>query len=207
MDKLIYNLPTIEEAEKMLNEAYELNPGPWADHSRYVAMAAKSIAHHDEELDEDIAYILGLLHDIGRRCGIYNVRHAVDGYNYAMKRGYELVARISITHGFLCKNIDDICGKMDLTEEEYNFMKSYIENVEYTPYDKLIQLCDVLGLSSGFCLMEKRMVDVVMRYGFTDFTIEKWKKTFEIKEFFEKRIGRSIYSTLPDVEKNIFEII
>lgn len=204
MEELKYKVPNRKIAEGILEEASILNPGPWVEHSRYVAEAAALIAQYDSGLDEDTAYVLGLLHDIGRRNGRHYVRHAIDGYNYALENGYDFVARISITHGFLCSNVDDICGEMDLTKTEYDFIKNYLGNIEYNSYDKLIQLCDVLALPSGFCLIEKRMVDVVMRYGFTDFTLEKWKKTFEIKEYFEGKIGKSIYSILPGIEKNVF---
>ncbi len=206
MNELNYKFPNVKEAEIILNEASKLNPGQWVEHSKYVAEAAKLIACHDKDLDEDIAYVLGLLHDIGRRYGRHYIRHSIDGYKYAMEKGYNLLARISITHGFLCYNIDDICGEMDFTKSEYDFVKNYLEKIEYTPYDKLIQLCDVLALPSGFCLIEKRMVDVVMRYGFTNFTLEKWKITFQIKEYFEERIGKSIYSILPDVTQNTFNL-
>lgn len=206
MNKLIYKIPNRREAEDILQQASKLNPGPWVNHSMYVAKAAELIAKYDEELDEDIAYVIGLLHDIGRIKGRHYVRHSIDGYNYAMEKGYDMIARISITHTFLCNNIDDICGEMDFTEEEYNFVKEYLKKVELTPYDKLIQLCDVIALPSGVCLIEKRMVDVVMRYGFTEYTLEKWKKTFEIKDYFETRIGKSIYSILPGVEKTTFEL-
>ena len=206
MNKLIYKIPNRREAEDILQQASKLNPGPWVNHSMYVANAAELIAKYDEELDEDIAYVIGLLHDIGRIKGRHYVRHSIDGYNYAMEKGYDMIARISITHTFLCNNIDDICGEMDFTEEEYNFVKDYLKKVELTPYDKLIQLCDVIALPSGVCLIEKRMVDVVMRYGFTEYTLEKWKKTFEIKDYFEMRLGKSIYSILPGVEKTTFEL-
>ncbi|WP_346921105.1 HD domain-containing protein [Clostridium sp. UBA7339] len=205
MEELKYKVPSRRIAEEILKEASILNPGPWVEHSRYVAEAAALIAQYDRDLDEDTAYVLGLLHDIGRRNGRHYVRHAIAGYNYALENGYDFVARISITHGFLCSNVDDICGEMDLTKTEYDFIKNYLGNIEYNSYDKLIQLCDVLALPSGFCLIEKRMVDVVMRYGFTDFTLEKWKKTFEIKEYFESKIGKSIYSILPGIEKNTFD--
>lgn len=48
--------------------------------------------------------------------------------------------------------------------------------------------------------LEKRMVDVVMRYAFNEFTIEKWKSAFEIQRYFEEKIGCSIYSILPNVQ-------
>jgi HD superfamily phosphohydrolase YqeK len=75
-------LPGREQAEAFLAEGAQLNPGPWVQHSRLAAQAAEAIAAHHPELDPDNAYILGLLHDIGRREGVFKMRHAVDGYNF-----------------------------------------------------------------------------------------------------------------------------
>jgi len=203
-DCLEKGVPTLEEAKILLEEASKLNPGLWIEHSLNVGRAAELIATYDSELDKNTALILGMLHDIGRRFGVTNERHSLDGYKFAMEKGYDLLARVSITHAYLCKNVDDVCGKKDCTVEERNFMKKYLDNTEFTGYDKLIQLCDALALPSGFCLLEKRMLDVVMRYNLTEFTLEKWKTTFEIQKYFEERIGASIYSILPNIKETTF---
>ena len=49
----------------------------------------------------------------------------------------------------------------------------------------LVQLCDSLALPTGFCLLEKRFVDVALRYGTHPATVLRWKKILEIKEYFE----------------------
>lgn len=197
-------IPTIEQAKLLLLEAQKLNPGDWIEHSINVGTAAELIAKNCKELNPDIALVLGMLHDIGRRYGKTNMRHSIDGYNFCKEQGYDLVARICITHCFPYKNVDEICGKWDCSDEEYNFAKDYLASVDFSEYDKLIQLCDVLALSTGYCLMEKRMVDVVMRYGFSKFTLEKWKATFELQRYFEEKTGKSIYSILPNVTENTF---
>jgi HD superfamily phosphohydrolase YqeK len=61
------DVPTREWAEKLLAESAVLNPGPWEMHSRHVALGAELIAARCSGLDPERAYILGLLHDIGRR--------------------------------------------------------------------------------------------------------------------------------------------
>ncbi len=198
------DVPTLEEAKEILAEAERLNPGPWVQHSINVGKAAELIAKKDNEIDSDIAFILGMLHDIGRRFGVTNERHCIDGYNFAKAKGYDLWARICITHSYLCKNVQDVCGNRDCTVEERNFVKEYLENIEYTTYDRLIQLCDAIALPSGLCLLEKRLVNVVMRYGFNEYTLEKWKTTFDIQRNFEERIGMSIYRILPDVIETTF---
>ncbi len=60
-------IPTKDEAMKLLNEAYKLNPGPWREHSIVVAECAYKIAKKCPDMNAEKAYILGLLHDIGRR--------------------------------------------------------------------------------------------------------------------------------------------
>jgi len=204
MRELNSGVPTIEEAKLILEEGHKLNPGPWLEHSLYVGKAAELIANEDKELNGDIALALGMLHDIGRRYGITSMRHSIDGYKFATAKGYDLWARICITHSFPYKNIDAVFGEWDCSDEEYKFVKDYLDNINLSAYDKLIQLCDALALPTGCCLMEKRMLDVAMRHGVNEYTIDKWKAIFEIKEFFEERIGKSIYSVLPKVVENTF---
>lgn len=199
-------IPTLKEAEEILREAESLNPGPWANHSRYVGEAARLIAASCKELDSEAAYILGILHDIGRRFGITNMRHSLDGYNYSISTGYDFLAKICITHSFPVKDIREAFGKWDCSEEEYKFVENYLREVQYDDYDKLIQLCDALALPEGFVLMEKRMVDVALRHGVHEYIIPKWKATFKIKEYFEAQMGKSIYSILPGVVENTFKI-
>ena len=54
-------------AFEMLEEARDLNPGPWIEHSLRVAAVAKTIAEIIPRFDPERAYTMGLLHDIGRR--------------------------------------------------------------------------------------------------------------------------------------------
>lgn len=202
----IEGMPTLIEAEEMLKEAGKLNPGSWIDHSLYTGRAAELIAQNCEDLDGETALILGMLHDIGRRVGVTGMRHSIDGYNFAIEKGFYRVAKICITHSFDCKDIKTAFGKWDCSEEEYNFVKKYIETVEYDDYDRLIQLCDALAFINGYYLIEKRMVEAVIRHGMNEYTIQKWKATLEIKNYFEQKIGKSIYTLLPGVIENTFEI-
>lgn len=156
------NVPSIEEAKRLLTEAGTLNPGPWVDHSIFTAEAARNIASNYQELDSEIAYILGYLHDIGRRCGVSQMRHIIDGYNYLFEKGYDDCARICLTHSFPLKNIGSYSGNNDCNTEETEFIKRYISEVNYSEYDELIQLCDALTTPKGFCLLEKRLVDVAI---------------------------------------------
>ena len=206
MEILINSMPTSEEAISLLKEAEIRNPGPWVSHSYFVAQAAKLIAQNIEALDPDTAYVLGLLHDIGRREGSYGMRHSLDGYSFATNKGYDLVARICLTHvAFKHNERSVIVGKWDGTESEHQLVLDYVNSTVENDYDRLIKLCDYISLPSGFCLLEKRIVEMTMRSGFNELTLPRWKSTFEIKEYFEEKIGKSIYEVLPNVVENTFE--
>lgn len=197
--------PSAEEALRELELGFEINPTRWVDHARYTGEAARNIAAASG-LDGEKAYVLGLLHDIGRRFGFSGIRHIVDGYNYAMEKGWDEVARISMTHSF-AENVPTINpSMMDLTDEEYEFTKAYLAGIEYDEYDILMHLCDNIALHSGYVLMEKRMIDISMRHGVHEGTVKRWEKLFEIKEHFEKKMGKSIYSVLPGVVENTFDL-
>ena len=185
-------------------EAEKSNPGPWADHSRYVAQACRNIAQHCAHLSAERAYVLGLLHDIGRYAGVSSEKHLIDGYRFCVERGWEKAAQICISHAFMIQDINTSIAVLDVSEADYLFMKDFVANAVYDDYDRLVQLCDALALPTGFCILEKRFVDVTIRYGVHKATVDRWKKTFEIKADFERETGCSIYSLLPGVEKNSF---
>lgn len=114
-------VPILEEAKIILEDSSKLNPGPWIEHSLNVGMAAELIAGYDIELDKNTALVLGMLHDIGRRYGVTSMRHSIDGYKFAIERGYNLLARICITHSFPLKNINAVFGKWDCSDEEFKY--------------------------------------------------------------------------------------
>ena len=108
-------LPSREKALNLLEESNSLNPGPWKEHSIVVAECAYKIASKCNDMDEEKAYILGLLHDIGRRFGVTYIAHVIDGYNFLMKFGYDEAARICITHSFQLKDINEYIGEIDIS--------------------------------------------------------------------------------------------
>ncbi|HIR56233.1 MAG TPA: HDOD domain-containing protein [Candidatus Gallacutalibacter pullicola] len=195
---------TCHIAETELERAGKLNPGNWTEYSRFVALACKNIAAQCGDLSPDRAYCFGLLHDIGRYAGVTSEKHLIDGYRFCMERGWEKAAQICISHAFMIQDIKTSIGTFDVSDEEYLFMERFIKNAVYDDYDRLVQLCDALALPTGFCLLEKRFVDVAIRYGTPPVIVERWKKTLEIKDFFEEKINGSIYRLLPGVVENTF---
>lgn len=196
--------PAPETARRELELAAQANPGLWVRHSQNTGEAARLIAARCPGMDSEKAYVCGLLHDIGRRTGVAAVRHIIDGYDYAMAQGWDEVARVCLTHSFPIQDIEADIGKKDITPQQYRFIQQFLEQVEYDEYDRLIILCDSLADANGFCILEKRLVDTTRRYGAFPFTVERWNRTFAIKEAFEARIGCSVYRLLPGIEDCIF---
>ena len=62
--------PTREEALKLIRDGLLFNPGPWGKHCLTAAHCAEKIASACGDMDVEKAYILGLLHDIGRKFGV-----------------------------------------------------------------------------------------------------------------------------------------
>ena len=195
--------PDRDTALRELNIANELNPGGWTEHCFHVGEAAKIIARH-AGLDAEKAFVCGLLHDIGRREGVMKMRHIIEGYNFCMSKGWDEIARICLTHSYPIKDIKKDIAPVDITEEQYAFVDKYLQETEYDDYDKLIILCDSLAVANGFCTLNLRFVDTTRRYGVFQFTLERWEKTIEYKEYFEEKIGQPIYKLLPDIEESIY---
>ena len=193
---------TFQQAEHELNMAVQMNPGPWEQHSYSVANNARRIAQKVPGLDSDKAYVMGLLHDIGRRVGVTGILHVFDGYDYLMSLGEPELARICLTHSFPSKDVNTFFGKYDCTEEQIAFLKAYLENTEFDDYDILIQLCDAVSLPNGACIMEKRFVDVALRYGVQDYTTKRWRAYLELKKYFDSLCGCDVYTLLPGIVEN-----
>lgn len=182
------------EAERLLQEAEKCNPGPWGDHSRTAGYIAETIASACDDMDSEKAYVMGLLHDIGRKFGITGLRHVTDGYRYMKELGCDDVAKICLTHSFNNRNLDEYIGKKDISEEETQWLISVLQNVEYDDYDRLIQLCDALAGNGIVLDCEERMMDVRNRYGYYPQT--KWDTNLRLKEYFEAKTEQNIYELL-----------
>ena len=193
---------TIQQANEQLQTAYQKNPGPWVEHSRSVAENARRIAEHTDCLDPDTAYTMGLLHDIGRAAGISGIRHIFDGYDRMIALGQPTIARICLTHSFPLKNIRAFQGSFDCSEQQLAFLQRFLDSCSYDNYDRLIQLCDALSLPSGACILEKRLVDVALRHGINDLSLEKWSAFLQLKQHFDRLCRCNLYTLLPNVLEN-----
>ena len=188
-------IPTRETAEAILSEGLKLNPGKWGDHSRNVAASAEAIGSRIG-LDPDTCYVIGLLHDIGRRYGNLQLAHVYYGWKYMNELGYPLCARICLTHSFAMQKLEGYGGAFDLTEKEINELEQNLQSIVYDDYDRLIQLCDNISGASGIMKIEDRISDIISRY--PNYPQEKMELTLQLKDEFERRLGTDIYTVTCD---------
>ena len=184
-------LPTREEAIALVRDGLACNPGPWGRHCLTAAHCAEKIASACGDMDSEKAYILGLLHDIGRKFGTRHLGHVSDGYTYMKSLGYDEVAKICLTHSFNNHTVDEYIGKFDVSQEELTLIKNKLVETVYDEYDLLIQLCDSLAGADGVLDIEERMNDVKRRYG--SYPQDKWDSNIELMHYFEKRMNQNIY--------------
>lgn len=142
-------------------------------------------------MDAEKAYVLGLLHDIGRKFGVRHLGHVSDGYRFMMSLGYDEAARICLTHSFNNHTLDEYIGKLDVSDEEMKMIKTELARTVYDDYDRLIQLCDSLAGAEGVLDIEDRMNDVKKRYG--SYPQDKWDSNMRLKRYFEEKMKKDIY--------------
>lgn len=193
--------PTRQEAEALLADAARCNPGPWEAHSRVTAWCAEKIAQACPGMDAEKAWVLGMLHDIGRKFGVKHLGHVYDGWRYMMQSGYDEAARICLTHSFNEGKLESYIGKFDITEEETKELRQALAQTSFDDYDRLIQLCDSIAGAEGVVNIEDRMNDVKRRYG--RFPQSKWDKNLELKAFFEQMAGEDIYNVVGGIGAGI----
>lgn len=183
------------------------NNNHWISHSICVGNTAGVIADA-LNLDADYARTLGYIHDIGKRFDYTNdgvFPHAMKGYEYIKELGYdEDYAGICIKHSFLNNDIDCISNDRDETDRNnpnYEFVKKYIKD-EYTIYEKIINLCDLM-CTSKVLTVDKRMMDLLMRHGVYAKTHYHIKETLNLKDFFDNLLGYNLYDLFPEIKENL----
>lgn len=184
-------LPTREEAMALVRDGLSCNPGAWGRHCLTAAHCAEKIANACGDMDAEKAYILGLLHDIGRKFGVRHLGHVSDDYTYMKSLGYDEAAKICLTHSFNAQTVDEYIGNFDVSEEELTLIKTELAKVIYDEYDWLIQLCDSLAGAEGVLDIEARMNDVKKRYG--SYPQQKWDSNIHLMHYFEAKMGQNIY--------------
>ena len=188
---------TSEKALEMLNDAKgKTITDLWITHSICVANTASIIAK-ELNLDVDYAKTLGYIHDYGKAIGDFS-KHDINGFNYLKDLGYdEEYYSICLTHGYL--NNDVMCTAGGIPED-IPFRTEYIKTHEYSIYEKLICLCDLMCTQEVIGI-DKRLIDIIIRYGAYSNTQYQVMETYKLKEYFDNLLGYNLYKLFPDIEK------
>lgn len=160
-------------------------------------------------LSEDKAKALGYLHDVGK-VFMENIKddgaliHGIKGYEYIKSLGYpEEYARICILHSYLNNDIDCLAGpRTNRNGEAFDFQADYVQNHEYTIYEKIINLCDLM-CTEEILTVEKRMIDLLMRHGVFDTTHYHIEETLKLKKYIDDLLGYSVYDLFPEVKEHL----
>lgn len=198
MDKVV--------AEKMLQELSKdkkIGGKPYSlGHVNNVAILASKVADMCG-LDSEKAYILGLIHDIGRFFVVDEKdelilndkhRHPIEGYLYLQKLGYGDEARICITHAFPERK--NIYAHMYNDDEKEVIRQVLLK--EYNIYDLLIQLADEMSVMNGWCSLESRFAREALEKGCKNEEWSKFLHLHNVKKMFDKLAGKDIYCLILD---------
>lgn len=170
-------------------------------HSLGIAHACARVATLIPGMDSEKAWVLGLLHDYGKR---HDERkgehfHALDGYEEMLRLGYTDVARICLTHSFPKKDFDFSaygCSKNWLATA-----REKLENVKIDDYDRLVRLFDFMFEGMRITTFENRVAGIISRYHPKTPPTDLYNHALENKAYFESKIGQNIYQLFDVREK------
>ena len=198
--------PNKEEAIKIWQEGLDFrikNYGfPVVDeyvfHTKGIAESCEKIAKLMPDMNSEKAYVLGLLHDYGKKypekeTGVFHGRR---GYDEMMSMGYPDVAEICLTHTFYAPNFS-FDSFPSYTLDDLVWAKNKMANITFNDYDLLVQLCDMFFEGLNKVRIEDRFQGIIKRYNlqFTDIE-NSYNHALENKKYFESKIHTDIYNLL-----------
>lgn len=199
---------TSDKALELLEEAKGLAENDnWIKHCLCVGDTAAVIAG-ELGMDVDKVRAMGYVHDIGKRYGYSaKIHHSVTGYEYLKRQDIdEEYASVCLTHSFLDNTV--VCegvGVLNENMEKFDFLCDYVISHDYDDYDRLINLCDLM-CTSKMVGIEKRIVNLLLRYGVFPNTVNNLRATLKLKNYFDDKLGYNLYKLFPeDVLYNDFK--
>ena len=190
---------TVEKAREMLEEARkETSDDHWVNHSICVGDSAGKIAEK-LNLDVDYAKTLGYIHDIGKAVGEFK-EHVINGYKYLKELGYDdEYANVCLTHSYLNNDVNCVAGGIP---KNIPFRTEFIKNHEYTIYEKIINLCDLM-CTDTIMTIDKRLIDLIIRKGVYENTQYHIKETYKLKQYIDEQLGFNLYDLFPSIKDNL----
>lgn len=190
---------TVEKARELLEEArIKASDDHWINHSICVGDSAGKIA---EKLNLDVYYAktLGYIHDIGKLVGEFK-DHVMNGYNYIKELGYDdEYANICLTHSYLNNDVYCTAGGIP---RDIPFRTEFIKNHEYTIYEKIINLCDLMCTDINMTV-DKRLIDIMSRRGAYENSQYHIKETYKLKQYIDKQLGFNVYDLFSSIKDNL----
>lgn len=188
--KLVDNVCKITDE---LNEKMGLERGISRKHYENVAFCACKIAKNCG-MDSQKAYILGLLHDYGEYIEdtVEGTFHGTAGYEEMLKKGYDDVARICLTHSFW----EGIYDPNHFVYQRSEIIKAreIVSGLVCDDYDKLIQLSDLMSCGDKIVDVEFRIDWITKKYKLDDKNSKtKKQKANKIKQYFDNRCKQNVY--------------
>ena len=165
---------------KIINEKF--NASDWIAHSLYEGEVAYNLANIIG-LNGECARKLGILHDIGRKFD-HTFNHVIKGYEYLTLLGLNDEAICSLTHSFLSIPIKDNlkgnrCANCDPSikgfyvdnngngvfenDSDKDDITLFLDNYNYNDYDTILNISDLMAMSSGIVSPYDRVQDVYTR--------------------------------------------
>lgn len=189
---------TSEKALEMLEMAKgKTRHDGWIYHSICVGNTAGRIAEA-LNLDSEKAKTLGYIHDIGKLKNFYY--HVVEGYQYLKDLGYDIeYCRICLLHSYLNNDIYCTAGGFP---KDVPVITNFIKNHQYTIYEKIINLCDLMCTSVTVTL-DKRLIDVISRRGAYENTQYHVREAYKLKKYFDDLLGYNLYDLFPEVKEHL----
>ena len=89
--------------------------------------------------------------------------------------------------------------------EDIPFRTEYIKTHEYSIYEKLICLCDLMCTQEVIGI-DKRLIDIIIRYGAYSNTQYHIKEVYKLKKYFDDLLDYNLYNLFPEMTINCNKI-
>ena len=152
----------------------KINTSGWISHSFYAGEVCAALANQ-LGLDEDKARTMGIVHDYGRKFN-HTFVHTIDGFEALTNIGWDSEAIGCLTHSFVnggrCSNNEPALEGFYLDKEgnakwkdgvNKDDMTLFLENYNYTDYDILLNIADLMATDKGIVSPKDRIDDIATR--------------------------------------------
>lgn len=157
-----------------IREDFIINTSSWINHSINVSIAARNLASAVPEADPNIAQVLGLLHDVGRKFKT-DMQHTISGYEYLVDNGLDSLARVCLTHSHInaerCANNEPAVNGWSCQDGisiwdpnvDTDDLTKFLQSANYNIYDSIINIADLMATSDSILPVYDRILDIATR--------------------------------------------